>query len=104
MRDVSPDDSKRGIFTGAGAADAAKAFFADIAHAGHAAPGQASKQGGSSMGMLEDKAISGFSFKASEDLLADLHRRVAMTRWRERETVADATHGVAQAVIDVAKI
>jgi hypothetical protein len=67
-------------------------------------PDRRQKQGGSSMGMLEDKAISGFSFKASDDSLADLRRRVAMTRWPERETVADATQGVAQAVIDVAKI
>ena len=38
--------------------------------------------------------IRPFSFHASDEDLADLRRRIAATRWPERETVADTTQGV----------
>lgn len=41
-----------------------------------------------------DRSIRPFEFHASDDQLADLKRRVAATRWPERETVADGTQGV----------
>ena len=41
-----------------------------------------------------DTAIRPFSFKATDDELADLKRRIAATRWPERETVDDQTQGV----------
>jgi pimeloyl-ACP methyl ester carboxylesterase len=46
-----------------------------------------------------DTSIRPFQFNASDDDLADLKRRVAATRWPERETVADATQGVQLATI-----
>jgi pimeloyl-ACP methyl ester carboxylesterase len=39
-------------------------------------------------------AIRPFSFNAPEDALVDLRRRLAATRWPERETVADQSQGV----------
>ena len=42
----------------------------------------------------EDGAIRPFQFHASDEALADLRRRIAATKWPERETVTDATQGV----------
>ena len=42
----------------------------------------------------EDNAIRPFKVSVSEEALGDLRRRVAATRWPERETVSDATQGV----------
>ncbi|MGC1302654.1 MAG: epoxide hydrolase [Caulobacteraceae bacterium] len=39
-------------------------------------------------------AVRPFSFKAPEAALSDIRRRVAATRWPERETVNDASQGV----------
>jgi hypothetical protein len=41
-----------------------------------------------------DTSIRPFKFHASDEDLADFKRRIAATRWPERETVADATQGV----------
>jgi pimeloyl-ACP methyl ester carboxylesterase len=42
----------------------------------------------------EDGAIRPFSVDIPEEELEDLRRRIAATRWPEKETVADATQGV----------
>src|SRR5688572_4041591 len=42
----------------------------------------------------EDTAIRPFSFRASDEELADLKRRIEVTRWPDRETVNDDTQGV----------
>lgn len=47
----------------------------------------------------DDTAIRPFSFRASDEELADLKQRIAATRWPERETVADDTQGVQLATI-----
>jgi pimeloyl-ACP methyl ester carboxylesterase len=47
----------------------------------------------------EDRSIRPFQFHASDEALADLRRRIAATKWPERETVADATQGVQLATI-----
>jgi len=39
-------------------------------------------------------AIRPFTFQASDEDLTDLRRRIAATKWSERETVADTTQGV----------
>ena len=41
-----------------------------------------------------DTSIRPFEFHASDEDLADLKRRIAATKWPERETVSDATQGV----------
>jgi hypothetical protein len=43
---------------------------------------------------VEGSAICPFHFKASEEALIDLKRRISTTKWPERETVADASQGV----------
>src|SRR5260370_8676274 len=42
----------------------------------------------------DDKAIRPFHFTASKEALADMRKRIAATRWPERETVTDASQGV----------
>jgi len=46
-----------------------------------------------------DDSIRPFSFHASDEDLADLKRRIAATRWPERELVDDASQGVQLATI-----
>ena len=46
------------------------------------------------IGASGSSAIQPFQFHGSADTLLDLRRRVAATRWPERELVADATQGV----------
>ena len=46
-----------------------------------------------------DASIRPFSYHASDDELADLKRRIAATRWPERETVNDGTQGVQLALM-----
>src|SRR6266853_1668541 len=41
-----------------------------------------------------DVSIRPFKVDFSEEQLADLRRRIAATRWPEKETVADASQGV----------
>jgi hypothetical protein len=52
------------------------------------------KEGQSAELGVEDPAIRPFSFHASDEDLAELKRRVAATRWPDRETVDDDTQGV----------
>jgi pimeloyl-ACP methyl ester carboxylesterase len=47
----------------------------------------------------DDKAIRPFHFKAPDEALADMRRRIAATRWPERETVADQSQGVQLATV-----
>ena len=42
----------------------------------------------------QSSEIRPFSIHISDEALADLRRRVAATRWPERETVADQSQGV----------
>src|ERR1700736_1014645 len=46
-----------------------------------------------------ETAISPFRVSGTDEQLADLRRRIAATRWPERETVADDTQGVQLATI-----
>ena len=42
----------------------------------------------------DDKAIRPFKFSASKEALADMRKRVAATRWPDKETVNDRSQGV----------
>ena len=42
----------------------------------------------------DDRAIRPFHFTASKEALADMRKRIAATRWPEKETVADQSQGV----------
>jgi pimeloyl-ACP methyl ester carboxylesterase len=48
----------------------------------------------SSAATSDDKAIRPFHFTASKEALADMRKRIAATRWPDKETVNDATQGV----------
>ena len=45
-------------------------------------------------GATDDKAIRPFHFTASKEALADMRKRIAATKWPDKETVNDATQGV----------
>ena len=47
----------------------------------------------------DDKAIRPFHFTASKEALADMRKRIAATRWPDKETVADKSQGVQLATI-----
>src|SRR5208337_4365933 len=64
------------------------------AAAGDTPPSQPANQGDSSMDTTADNAIRPFQFNASDEALADLRRRIAATRWPDKETVADSSQGV----------
>src|ERR1700694_3938246 len=49
---------------------------------------------GAATAVAEDTAIRPFRIDVAEEALVDLRRRIAATRWPERETVADETQGV----------
>ena len=42
----------------------------------------------------EEKSIRPFQIDVPEEALVDLRRRIAATRWPDKETVADQTQGV----------
>ena len=46
------------------------------------------------MATAQDNAIRPFQFTAPEEALVDLRRRIAATRWPDKETVADPSQGV----------
>jgi pimeloyl-ACP methyl ester carboxylesterase len=47
----------------------------------------------------EDSAIRPFQYKATDEDLADLRRRILAARWPDRETVSDSSQGVQLATI-----
>src|SRR2546428_11524044 len=48
---------------------------------------------GAATAVAEDTAIRPFRIDVPEEALVDLRRRLAATRWPERETVSDDTQG-----------
>jgi pimeloyl-ACP methyl ester carboxylesterase len=67
----------------ASSADAAAATAAQTRAAPAPQPGEA-----------QDAAIRAFRFRATDEALADMRRRIAATQWPEKETVADSSQGV----------
>jgi pimeloyl-ACP methyl ester carboxylesterase len=97
MTTVSSSPTRRGVLAGSAAAGAASllaAHLAGAAAAGDTPPSQSSNQGDAPMGTTEGNTIRPFQFKASDEALADLRRRIEATRWPDKETVADQTQGV----------
>jgi pimeloyl-ACP methyl ester carboxylesterase len=47
----------------------------------------------------EDQSIRPFHFSASKEALADMRKRIAATKWPDKETVTDASQGVQLATI-----
>ncbi|THK33725.1 epoxide hydrolase [Ensifer sp. MPMI2T] len=55
---------------------------------------QASIAGATEAKLTVDESIRPFQFRATDEALADLRRRIAATKWPGRELVTDATQGV----------
>ena len=62
--------------------------------ASSAAVGALSLFHGQPAAAAEDSAIRPFRVDVPEEQLMDLRRRVAATRWPDRETVADRSQGI----------
>src|SRR5467141_4275143 len=50
-------------------------------------------KGGAATAVAEDTAIRPFRIDVPETALVDLRRRIAATRWPDKETVADQSQG-----------
>ncbi len=97
MPAASSPPTRRRVLAGSaivGAASLLPAHLSAAAAAGDTPPGQPSNQGDSSMDTEVDNTLRPFQFKAPDEALADLRRRIAATRWPDKETVADQTQGV----------
>jgi pimeloyl-ACP methyl ester carboxylesterase len=71
-----------------------------LAAAGEAPTSESSNQGHSRMGTIENNAIRPFHVDIPEEDLVDLRRRIAATRWPEKETVSDPSQGVPLATME----
>jgi pimeloyl-ACP methyl ester carboxylesterase len=86
--------TRRSFLTATAAVGAASVLRAPTAMAADAIRSQPSSQGDKTMGTTETAAVRPFTFRASDEALADLRRRIQATNWPERETVNDDTQGV----------
>ena len=59
-----------------------------------AAPPGTSTQGAATMCAADDASLRPFHITVPDEALVDLRRRIAATRWPDRETVDDASQGV----------
>jgi len=64
------------------------------AHAAQANTADAAGPAGASAAALGDERIRAFRIKVPESAIVDMRRRLAATRWPDRETVADTSQGV----------
>src|SRR5712671_6873029 len=97
MSATSLSPTRRGFLAASAAAGAIgllPAHLAAAAAAGDARPSQPSNQGDSPMGTTDDNAIRPFRVNVPEEALVDLRRRIAATRWPDRETVNDRSQGI----------
>src|SRR3712207_5479105 len=76
MRELSSLPNRRQLLAATAAAGALSLLPAGLANA------------------AEGDAIRPFTFHASQTALDELRRRIAATRWPEKETVADSSQGV----------
>ena len=77
--------SRRSFLTATAAVGAASVLGARLAVAADAIRSQPPSQGVKTMGTTKAAAVRPFTFRASDEALADLRRRINATRWPERE-------------------
>jgi hypothetical protein len=99
MSATSSSPTRRGVLAGSAAAGAVSPFPAHPAAAADTPPSQPSNKGDSPMGTPEDNPIRPFRIDVREEQIADLRRRVAATRWPDKETVTGPSQGVQLATI-----
>jgi pimeloyl-ACP methyl ester carboxylesterase len=95
-------DLHRRRFFGAaamGLAATAGAFSLLPEHSAAEGASKPSDQGNSAMATTDSGAIRPFTVNVPEEQLSDLRRRLAATRWPERETVGDDSQGVPLAMM-----
>jgi pimeloyl-ACP methyl ester carboxylesterase len=95
MTTASTSTTQRNIGATSGATGAVSMLL-KLLGAGGARPSQPANEGDTQM---KSDLIRPFSFHASEAELTELRRRIEATRWPERETVTDFSHGVQLAFI-----
>ena len=94
MSAISLSLTRRNFLATSAAAGTFSLLSEHLAAAGDALTSEPSNQGDLRMGTMEDNAIRPFRFNVPEEELVDLRRRIAATRWPEKETVADQSQGV----------
>jgi pimeloyl-ACP methyl ester carboxylesterase len=99
MSVISSSSTRRSFLATAAAAGAFSLLSEHLAAAGDAPTSEPSNQGDSRIGTIEDNAIRRFHINIPEEELVDLRRRIAATRWPDRETVTDQSQGVQLATI-----
>jgi pimeloyl-ACP methyl ester carboxylesterase len=87
------------VTMGVAAAGALSLVPTHVAKAGDTISNQSLKQGASPMDTVERTGIRPFRANFPEDALVDLRRRIAATRWPDKETVADESQGVQLATV-----
>src|SRR3984893_9560866 len=90
MYTKSSSPTRRTVLAGSAAAGAVSLLPVLVASGGDAL-GQPLKQGDSQMGTT---AIRPFSFRAPDEELVDLRRRINATKWPDQEQVTDDSQGV----------
>jgi pimeloyl-ACP methyl ester carboxylesterase len=91
MSAIWSSPTRRGFVVAAGAIGL---VVANARAAGDPPSNQALNQGDFPMSAAQNDAIRPFHIAVSDEALAELRRRIAATKWPERELVADATQGV----------
>ena len=91
MSAVSTPPTRRDFLAASAVAGSAAGLPAFLISAGDAL-GQQSKQGESQMAARDD--LRRYQFKAADEALVDLRRRIKATKWPEKETVSDDSQGV----------
>ena len=86
--------TRRSVLAASAAAGAVSFLPMHLAAAGNAPPSQQSNHGDLQMDTSNADAIRPFSIHFPDEALADLRRRIAATRWPDKETVTDASQGV----------
>jgi pimeloyl-ACP methyl ester carboxylesterase len=94
MSTVWSSPTRRSLLASSAAASAVSLLPTHLAAEGGPRASEPSKQGDSQMGTTKGDAIRSFRINVSEEDLVDLRRRIAATKWPERETVTDDSQGV----------
>ncbi len=89
MSTTTQSPTRRGFLAATAAAGAVGVLSAHLA-----AAASSSNNSGDLQMSDEDDAVRPFRFNAPEEALVDLRRRIAATRWPDKETVADSSQGV----------
>ena len=86
--------TRRSVLAASASAVAVSLLPTRLTAADSSRPSQPSNPGESQMGTTKTDAIRPFSFRAPDEELVDLRRRINATKWPDQEQVADDSQGV----------